>query len=226
MGPVLCRLPGGWELLLPLDLWRRLTPAGRLAVLRHELAHLKRADAWKSLLVRLLAVPHWFNPAAWWAVHKFDEAAAPLAPCQASFDRLVVAAFMRPQRTTGPMIGSRRTAQPAIRDVTRHWVRLPRLAASRRRARFRLTASRRRARAFAANGRRARDRRSRFPACARALKPDPPKTPVNRGGLVAGVVPPHPDVNVGATTACGGQRPSTAVPSHRLPSVPCPPSLA
>lgn len=74
-GPVLCRLPSGWELLLPVDLWRRLTPAGRLAVLRHELAHLKRGDAWKSLLVRLLGLPHWFNPAAWWAARKFEEAA-------------------------------------------------------------------------------------------------------------------------------------------------------
>jgi len=75
VGPVLCRLPSGWQLLLPVDLWRGLTPAGRLAVLRHELAHLKRGDAWKSLLARLLALPHWFNPAAWWAVRKFEEAA-------------------------------------------------------------------------------------------------------------------------------------------------------
>ena len=75
VGPVLCRLPSGWQLLLPVDLWQGLTPAGRLSVLRHELAHLKRGDAWKSLLARLLALPHWFNPAAWWAVRKFEEAA-------------------------------------------------------------------------------------------------------------------------------------------------------
>jgi len=75
VGPVLCRLPSGWQLLLPEDLWRGLTPAGRLSVLRHELAHLKRGDAWKSLCVRILALPHWFNPVAWWAVRKFEEAA-------------------------------------------------------------------------------------------------------------------------------------------------------
>ena len=75
VGPVLCRLPSRWELLVPIDLWRSLTPQRRLAVLRHELAHLERGDAWKSLAVRLLALPHWFNPAAWWAVRRFDEAA-------------------------------------------------------------------------------------------------------------------------------------------------------
>jgi beta-lactamase regulating signal transducer with metallopeptidase domain/HEAT repeat protein len=75
VGPMLCRLPTRWELLVPIDLWRGLTPERRLAVLRHELAHLKRHDAWKSLAARLLALPHWFNPASWWAVRKFDEAA-------------------------------------------------------------------------------------------------------------------------------------------------------
>ncbi len=75
VGPMLCRLPSRWELLVPIDLWRSLTPERRLAVLRHELAHLKRHDTWKSLAARLLALPHWFNPAAWWVVRKFDEAA-------------------------------------------------------------------------------------------------------------------------------------------------------
>ncbi len=75
VGPILCRLPGGCQLLLPVELWRSLSPADRLAVLRHELAHWKRGDTWKSLFVRVLALPHWFNPAAWWAVAKFEEAA-------------------------------------------------------------------------------------------------------------------------------------------------------
>ena len=34
-----------------------------------------RGDAWKSLLLRLVALPHWFNPAAWWTVTRLDEAA-------------------------------------------------------------------------------------------------------------------------------------------------------
>ena len=75
LGPVLCRMPNGWRLFLPAELWRALGPDGRLAILRHELAHLKRHDTWKSLVVRLVALPHWFNPAAWWAVRKFEEAA-------------------------------------------------------------------------------------------------------------------------------------------------------
>jgi WD40 repeat protein len=54
-------------------LWRELTPAQRIAVLRHEISHYLRGDAWKSLLVRLLALPQWFNPLAWWAVRHFDE---------------------------------------------------------------------------------------------------------------------------------------------------------
>jgi protocatechuate 3,4-dioxygenase beta subunit/5-hydroxyisourate hydrolase-like protein (transthyretin family) len=44
-------------------------------VLRHELAHLRRGDLWLALLVRLLALPHWFNPFAWWAVYRFAECA-------------------------------------------------------------------------------------------------------------------------------------------------------
>jgi beta-lactamase regulating signal transducer with metallopeptidase domain len=75
LGPILCRLPGGYQLLLPVGLWRSLSPAARLDILCHELAHFQRGDTWKSLAVRLLALPHWFNPFAWWAVRRFDEAA-------------------------------------------------------------------------------------------------------------------------------------------------------
>ncbi|MEN6492771.1 MAG: M56 family metallopeptidase, partial [Thermoguttaceae bacterium] len=75
IGPMLCRLPGGYRLVVPLEFWQRLSPAGRLSVLRHELAHLRRGDVWKSLLMRLAALPHWFNPAAWWALEHLDEAA-------------------------------------------------------------------------------------------------------------------------------------------------------
>ena len=75
LGPVLCRLPRGYELLLPEVFWRELDAAGRAAILRHELAHYLRGDVWTSLVARLLALPHWFNPASWWAVRRFDEAA-------------------------------------------------------------------------------------------------------------------------------------------------------
>ena len=74
-GPLLCRLPRGFEIIVPESLWRELTPRERTAILRHELAHYQRGDIWTSLVARLLALPHWFNPAAWWAARQFDEAA-------------------------------------------------------------------------------------------------------------------------------------------------------
>ena len=75
LGPALCRLPGGYRLLVPAPVWRQLSAAQRQAVLRHELAHYLRGDVWKSLLVRILALPHWFNPFAWWAAQQFEESA-------------------------------------------------------------------------------------------------------------------------------------------------------
>jgi hypothetical protein len=62
-------------LVVPEALWQRLAPAGRLSILRHELAHFQRGDLGKSTIIRLLALPHWFNPLAWLAVRRFDEAA-------------------------------------------------------------------------------------------------------------------------------------------------------
>ena len=72
-GPMLCRLPDGYAVIVPAWLWRRLNPSERQAILRHELAHYARGDLWKSLAIRALALPHWFNPFAWWAVRTFDE---------------------------------------------------------------------------------------------------------------------------------------------------------
>ena len=75
VGPLVCWTPRGRRVLVPEELWRELNSLQRLAVLRHELAHCRRGDLWKSLAVRLLAAPHWFNPFAWRAVRWFDEAA-------------------------------------------------------------------------------------------------------------------------------------------------------
>ena len=49
LGPLLCRLPRGYELLVPEPLWRELDADQRRAILRHELAHYRRGDVWKSL---------------------------------------------------------------------------------------------------------------------------------------------------------------------------------
>jgi beta-lactamase regulating signal transducer with metallopeptidase domain len=73
LGPLLAALPGGCRIIVPREPWGNLSADGRLAVLRHELAHYHRRDIWKSLAVRLLALPHWFNPCAWWAARRYDE---------------------------------------------------------------------------------------------------------------------------------------------------------
>jgi beta-lactamase regulating signal transducer with metallopeptidase domain len=75
IGPLLCRAWGGYMLVVPAELWPRLAPAERMSILRHELAHFQRSDLVKSLVVRLLALPQWFNPLAALAVRRFDEAA-------------------------------------------------------------------------------------------------------------------------------------------------------
>jgi WD40 repeat protein len=75
LGPCLVRRLRGSCIVVPQSLWTALEPHQRQAVLRHELAHYVRSDLWKSLVIRLLSAPQWFNPAAWWAVRRFDECA-------------------------------------------------------------------------------------------------------------------------------------------------------
>ena len=65
----------GLCLVVPAVLWQRLTPTERLCILQHELAHWERRDLIKSTMVRLLTLPHWFNPLSWLAAGWFDEAA-------------------------------------------------------------------------------------------------------------------------------------------------------
>jgi hypothetical protein len=71
----MCWTPRGYRVFVPEPIWAELTASQRAAVLRHELAHLHRRDLWLALLARLLALPHWFNPFAWWAVYRFTECA-------------------------------------------------------------------------------------------------------------------------------------------------------
>jgi beta-lactamase regulating signal transducer with metallopeptidase domain len=75
LGPMLCRLPDGYRVIVPEGLWRGLSRGQRMAILRHELAHYRGGDLGKSLAVRGLALLHWFNPFAWWAARTFDECA-------------------------------------------------------------------------------------------------------------------------------------------------------
>jgi bla regulator protein BlaR1 len=75
LGPMLCLLPRGYVVLVPGAFWRQSRPEERRAILLHELSHYERGDVWKQWLAYLLALPHWFNPGAWWAVRTFAESA-------------------------------------------------------------------------------------------------------------------------------------------------------
>ena len=75
LGPLLHWAPWAYLILVPRPLWTTLAAPQRQAILRHELAHLRRGDLWKSLAIRVLALPQWFNPLAWLAIRRFDEAA-------------------------------------------------------------------------------------------------------------------------------------------------------
>ena len=75
LGPLLHWAPWSYLILVPRELWSALASPERQAILRHELAHLRRRDLWKSLAIRVLALPQWFNPLVWFAVRRFDEAA-------------------------------------------------------------------------------------------------------------------------------------------------------
>ncbi len=75
LGPLVAFIPPAYRVLAPHSLWTALTRPQRRAILRHELAHIRRRDLWKSLALRALALPQWFNPLVWLAVRRFDEAA-------------------------------------------------------------------------------------------------------------------------------------------------------
>ena len=75
LGPFLCRTPRSSLVVVPVQLWNRLSPSERIAVLHHELCHLRRGDIWKSLVARLVVALHWFNPLAWLSARKFEESA-------------------------------------------------------------------------------------------------------------------------------------------------------
>ncbi|MGO9113062.1 MAG: M56 family metallopeptidase [Thermoguttaceae bacterium] len=84
VGPALVRLPSGYQVVVPEAAWDRLTSKQRRLILCHELAHYEQGDLWRLLAVRLLALPHWFNPASWWAVRKFEECTEWLCDCAAA----------------------------------------------------------------------------------------------------------------------------------------------
>ena len=75
MGPALIMTFNGHRILVPESFWNSINREQRCAILRHEYAHLQRRDIWKSFAATLLAAIQWFNPLAWFAVRRFNEAA-------------------------------------------------------------------------------------------------------------------------------------------------------
>ena len=73
LGPLLFRDPMGYKLIVPTRFWKMLSIDERQGVMLHELAHLTRHDVWRLLSVRLMAAIHWWNPAGWWCVRRFEE---------------------------------------------------------------------------------------------------------------------------------------------------------
>lgn len=59
------------RLLLPADFLQRFDAAERACVIRHELTHLRRGDAWWSLVAELMLALLWFHPLAWFALPRF-----------------------------------------------------------------------------------------------------------------------------------------------------------
>jgi beta-lactamase regulating signal transducer with metallopeptidase domain len=72
--PILVQTWGRTCIVFPAWLWESCTASQRTSILLHELAHYRRGDIWRQLAVRLLVLPHWFNPVAWWAARQFEAA--------------------------------------------------------------------------------------------------------------------------------------------------------
>jgi beta-lactamase regulating signal transducer with metallopeptidase domain len=65
---------GRARLLLPADLWPRLTDEQRDTLLVHELAHLRRRDHWVRHLDLVVLALYWWHPVVWWARRELQEA--------------------------------------------------------------------------------------------------------------------------------------------------------
>ncbi|HUH31323.1 MAG TPA: M56 family metallopeptidase, partial [Rhodanobacter sp.] len=67
-GPAVLWAPRGSLLLLPADFLQRFDADGQRLVLRHELTHRQRGDAWWSALAEFGCALLWFHPLAWLAL--------------------------------------------------------------------------------------------------------------------------------------------------------------
>lgn len=74
ISPMVWAFFGPAKLILPTDLWDRLTDEQKTTLLVHELAHLKRRDHWVRHLELLATAFYWWHPALWWARRSLREA--------------------------------------------------------------------------------------------------------------------------------------------------------
>jgi beta-lactamase regulating signal transducer with metallopeptidase domain/elongation factor P hydroxylase len=90
--PTLVQTWGAACIVIPAWLWESCTAEQRTSILLHELAHYRRGDIWRQLAMRLVVLPHWFNPVAWWAAWQFEaasEAACDEAACCGDLGRAI-----------------------------------------------------------------------------------------------------------------------------------------
>ena len=71
----------------------------REAVLLHEMAHLRRRDAWSGLVAQVAVALHWPNPLAWWGYRRF------LAAREQACDDAVLAGGARPSAYAAHLVG-------------------------------------------------------------------------------------------------------------------------
>jgi len=61
------------QVLLPMELFRRLEPAAQSSLLAHEPAHMRRRDHLVRLLQLLISTLFWWHPVVWWACRELQQ---------------------------------------------------------------------------------------------------------------------------------------------------------
>ncbi|MCA9299110.1 MAG: M56 family metallopeptidase, partial [Phycisphaerales bacterium] len=113
---IVCTLPHP-VLVLPRSLWRDLDAPGRLAVVCHECAHLRRGDHWLCWLDLIIGCLYWWHPVVWFVRRRMrDEAdlacdawvidALPHARRSYAEALLETKAFVSMTRTPAPTLGA------------------------------------------------------------------------------------------------------------------------
>jgi beta-lactamase regulating signal transducer with metallopeptidase domain len=74
LSPMLWALGFSPRLLVPAELWQKLTTEQQDTLLAHELAHLRRGDQWVRRLELLVLGLYWWHPVVWWARRRLQEA--------------------------------------------------------------------------------------------------------------------------------------------------------